>query len=114
MKIVEIHPLDITIETFKSIQRFLSAKISLENRGTRPIIHFFARVDIAYWEEAGSKWRVCSIAVINYKTEVVVEKVYSIGKFVHPYIPGYLAFRELPLILEVAKKLVITARLAYI
>lgn len=43
--------------------------------------------------------------MIDYNTKNIVENVNSIGKIKFPYIQGCLAFRELPLILEIVKKL---------
>ncbi|CAM3250630.1 endonuclease V [Filibacter tadaridae] len=101
----EKQSLSIEIEKFKTIQTFLSDKISLKNGRAVERIQFCAGVDVAYWEEAGVEWGVCSIVVIDYDTKVVVDKTHSIGKITVPYIPGYLAFRELPLVLDAAKKL---------
>ncbi len=43
--------------------------------------------------------------MVDYQTKNVVEKVHGVGEVTVPYLPGVLAFRELPLILEAAKKL---------
>ena len=52
-----------------------------------------------------TKYGTCCIVIIDYGTKEVVEKVYSYGEIPIPYIPGFLAFRELPLIIEAVKKL---------
>jgi deoxyribonuclease V len=105
MKIEEIHSLNIEVERFETIQTLLFNKISLKNRGIDKGIKFCAGVDLAYWKEEQIEWGVCSIIVIDYETGAFVEKTYSAGKVTVPYIPGYLAFRELPLIVRAAKKL---------
>ncbi len=64
-----------------------------------------AGVDVAYWEEDGREWGVCSIVVVDYETRAVVEKTDSNGKVTVPYVSGYLAFRELSLVMDAAKKL---------
>ncbi|MHA6259690.1 endonuclease V [Sporosarcina sp. CAU 1771] len=69
-------------------------------------MRLFAGEDVAYWQHAGSEWGVCSIIVIDCLTKKATEKVYSVGRVYEPYVPGYLAFRELPLFINAAKKLV--------
>lgn len=62
-------------------------------------------VDLAYWNIREEEYAVCCIVVLEQKTKQVIESEYSFGKVEVPYIPGCLAFRELPLILETVKKL---------
>lgn len=105
MKINHIHPLNVEPEMYDIIQAMLSSKVILKNYSIDKSITFCAGVDLAYWKEEEIEYGVCSIIVIDYETKMVVEKVCSSGKITVPYIPGYLAFRELPLIVEAAKKL---------
>lgn len=60
---------------------------------------------MAYWDVNKTKYGTCCIVIIDYGTKEIVEKVYSYGEIPIPYIPGFLAFRELPLIIEAVKKL---------
>ena len=92
-------------ENFKTIQTFLSNKVSLENLKTIDYITLIAGVDVAYWGGAGMESGICCIIVIDFETKAVVEKTYSTEKITIPYAPGYLAFRELPLVIKAAKKL---------
>jgi len=55
--------------------------------------------------EAGTEYAVCCIVVIDYETNEVLEKAHTVSIIDFPYVPGCLAFRELPLVLETAKKL---------
>ncbi|PID23262.1 endonuclease V [Sporosarcina sp. P3] len=103
--IQDVHSLSIDQTKWQAIQIRLKEKITLVNRITATDIKFIAGVDVAYWEEAGVEWGVCSIIVIDYATKAVVEEATSTGIVTVPYIPGYLAFRELPLVLEAVKKL---------
>lgn len=102
MEIVDVHPLDSNVDMFEAIQNRLVQNINLDSF-THPF-HYCAGVDIAYWETEGTQWGACGIIVVDFVTKGIVEKVHSIGKVSVPYIPGYLAFRELPLILKAAKK----------
>lgn len=64
-----------------------------------------AGVDLAYWKQREEEYAVCCIVVIDYNTKKVLEKVHSVEKITFPYIPGCLAFRELPVVLTTIKKL---------
>lgn len=77
----------------------------MANRIPATDIKLVAGVDVAYWEDEGMEWGVCSIIVMDYATKTVIEETTSTGMVTVPYIPGYLGFRELPLVLEAAKKL---------
>lgn len=106
MEIKKIHDFKATSEDeFISIQKSLVNKIKLVTTFNEENIQLCAGVDLAYWEEKGEQFGVCSIVVIDYHTKKEVEKVHSHGKITIPYTPGFLAFRELPLVVEAAKKL---------
>lgn len=94
-----------TKEECRTLQQKLKAQIDLTSRVKMTHIHNCAGVDVAYWEENGISHGACSIVVVDYQTKNVVEKVHSVGEVTVPYLPGFLAFRELPLILEAVKKL---------
>nr|WP_235318454.1 MULTISPECIES: endonuclease V [Lysinibacillus] len=64
-----------------------------------------AGVDLSYWDINERKYGACCIVIIDCSTKGIVEKVYSYGEILIPYIPGFLAFRELPLVIEAVKKL---------
>ena len=104
--IQDVHSLSADNENWNAIQAELKEKICLANSMPATDIKFVAGVDVAYWEDDGIEWGVCSIIVMDYATKAVVEETTSTGLVTVPYIPGYLAFRELPLVLEAAKKLI--------
>lgn len=106
MDINSIHPLHVEITQFEAIQTSLASKISMGKSNIH--ITLCAGVDVAYWKAEGLEWGVCSIIVIDYQTKAVIEKTNSTMIVTVPYIPGYLAFRELPLIIQAAEKLVHT------
>lgn len=93
------------INEFTDIQNELLSKVNLENRFDVNEIKTIAGIDLAYWDVNNKTYGTCCIVMIDYYTKEVVEKVYSYGEISIPYISGFLAFRELPLILEAAKKL---------
>ena len=66
-------------------------------------LRLVAGVDLAYWKEGDDEWAVCCIVVIDYATHAIVEKQQSVGKIEVSYMPGFLAFREIPLVLKAAE-----------
>lgn len=108
MEIKEVHNFNIYEESeFIDIQNELKKKIMLKNTFNKYSIRLVAGVDLAYWEDGNKQYGTCCIVVIDYNTKEVVEKVNRVGEIEVPYIPGFLAFRELPLIIEASKKLVV-------
>lgn len=97
-----------TEEDYIKKQIELSGKIKRENTVNLSQVQIVAGVDLAYWkEEDGQEYAVCCIVVINYHTFEICEKVSYADKIEVPYIPGCLAFREVPLFLETYKKVTV-------
>ncbi|SFC98724.1 endonuclease V [Ruminococcus albus] len=93
-------------EKFRAIQEDLSSKISCTDSFDVNNIKTVAGIDLAYWkDENDDEQAVCCIVVIDFNTHEVMEKKHFSGKIDVPYMPGFLAFRELPLILETVKLL---------
>ena len=87
-------------EKFAEIQNELRQKISLEDSFSADDLKTVAGVDLAYWQEGDTERAVCCIVVIDAASGEVIEKKQCDGVIDVPYIPGYLAFRELPLVLK--------------
>ena len=92
-------------QEFLDIQNSLRGKIDLTDSFRTEDIKTVAGIDLAYWVEDGQEYAVCCIVVVDYLTHEVIEKKRSYGKIEVPYIAGFLAFREIPLILETVRKL---------
>lgn len=92
-------------EHFNKIQRDFAEKIKLENSFDEEGIKYVAGVDLAYWMEEDEEKAVCCIVIVEYATGKILEDVFALGKITIPYMSGYLAFRELPLVMEAASKL---------
>ena len=92
-------------QNFLDIQNSLREKINLTDNFKISDIKTVAGIDLAYWNENNQEYAVCCIVVVDYKNHTVLEKKQFHGKIEVPYIAGFLAFRELPLILETVKKL---------
>ena len=92
-------------EEYMAVQNELKKKIILTDSFEISELKTVAGVDLAYWKEGESECAVCCIVVIDMETHEVLEKKHYSGKIEVPYIPGFLAFRELPLVLKTAEKL---------
>ncbi len=93
-------------EEFLAIQNEFSRKISCKDSFDKTKIHTVAGVDLAYWKAAdGGEEAVCCIVVLDVHTHKVLEKKQYSGRIECPYMPGFLAFRELPLVLKAAEQL---------
>ena len=58
-----------------------------------------AGVDLAYWKREEMEYAVCCIVVLDYQSHKVLEEKEYMDVVKVPYVPGCLAFRELPLFL---------------
>lgn len=67
-------------------------------------IRFIAGVDVAYTKIGKQEYGCCSIIVVDYTTLNVIEQVEHVGKVDVEYYPGFLSFRELPVVLETIKQ----------
>lgn len=93
-------------EKYIKIQNELRNKLDLTDRIKPDEIEKIAGVDLAYWNnEDNEECAVCCIVVIDFKTHEVIERKAFAGKITCEYIPGFLSFREIPLILETVKLL---------
>jgi deoxyribonuclease V len=86
-------------QNFLKIQNDLKDKLDLTDSPILSELHTVAGVDLAYWKDAdGTECAVCCIVVIDYQTHEVLEKQQYSGRIEVEYVPGFLAFRELPLV----------------
>ena len=96
---------NVLIEKFSNIQSELLPGVKLVNDFKMENLKLIAGVDISYWDINEKNYGTCCIVIMDYSTKEIVECVYSYGEILFPYIPGFLAFRELPLVIEAVKKL---------
>ena len=88
-----------------NIQNELKEKICLSDSLELSGLKTTAGVDLAYWKQGDDEYAVCCIVIIDMNTHEVLEKKHYSGKIEVPYIPGFLAFRELPLVLKTVELL---------
>ena len=92
-------------EQFLKQQNELRNRINTEDAFDINSFKLVAGVDLAYWKNGDDEYAVCCIVVIDCVTHQVIEKKHYSGKIEVPYMPGFLAFRELPLVLKTAELL---------
>lgn len=92
-------------EQFLMQQNELRSKIQTTDGFSCDALKLVAGVDLAYWEENGTEYAVCCIVVIDFSTHEIVEKQHFSGTIDVPYMPSFLAFRELPLVIKTAELL---------
>ncbi len=92
-------------EEFLRQQNELRDKIEPTDKFDMDSVKLIAGVDLAYWNKGDDEYAVCCIVVIDKDTHEVIEKQHYSGKIEVPYMPGFLAFRELPLILKTVELL---------
>ncbi len=80
------------------IQNALQAKIRIPDKLLTPV-KTVAGVDLAYWKQEETEYAVCCIVVLDYHSHEVIEQKEYMDVVKVPYVPGCLAFRELPLFL---------------
>lgn len=92
-------------QEYLEIQNLLKNKLEIYDRFDKAKINTVAGVDLAYWNKGEKEYAVCCIVVIDFNTHKIIEKKHISGEIKTPYIPGFLAFRELPLVVKTAELL---------
>lgn len=93
-----------TEKEYIEIQKELSKKINLANTVDISKINTIAGVDLAYWKQGEKEFAACCIVVLDYDSHKMIERQEYVDEVKVPYIPGCLAFREIPLFMEAYKK----------
>ncbi|MFI5860373.1 endonuclease V [Streptomyces sp. NPDC051546] len=90
----------------KAIQDELRDRVVLTETGPPPGEGLIAGVDVAYDDERDLV--AAAAVVLDAATLRVVEEATSVGRVSFPYVPGLLAFRELPTVLAALEALTVT------
>ena len=94
------------VQEWEHEQRHWVDQVDLTDRNPIEDLHIAAGADTAYWtDSSGQEQGACCIVVVDFRTHDILETAQATGSVDAPYVPSYLAFRELPLVLEAAKKL---------
>jgi deoxyribonuclease V len=99
MKTNGIHSFRVNPEQAIRIQRRLRGKVITKGKASR--INFAAGVDVSFQGEKAT----CAVAVIDMRNLLLCDHAVAIRPIEFPYIPGLLAFREIPVILDALKKI---------
>ena len=96
------HTSDYDLGELRKIQKRLAARVVIEDLIKDPI-QAVTGFDIAYLDDEA----VTAAVTMNYGTLQVIEETTLIEHVSFPYIPTFLGFRETPLIIKLANKLVV-------
>ncbi|MEA3431214.1 MAG: endonuclease V [candidate division WOR-3 bacterium] len=97
MKTIFTHPFDVSIEEARRIQDELRGRVVLEcvkHSSNWP--ETVAGVDVAF--RNGIAYAVCE--VFSYPQLELLEEKTAFRRVTYPYIPGFLSFREIPVIID--------------
>lgn len=104
-KIMEIkhhHNWNVSIDEARKIQLDLKEKIKLSQLTER--VTLVAGADVSYSKKTGMCF--AAVSVFNFPEMKLVEQCHAIGPVTFSYIPGYLTFREAPILLEAFEKII--------
>jgi deoxyribonuclease V len=90
-----------SVQSLRDIQRSIAHDVILEDQLPLEAIKKIGAFDCA---QLGDKL-ICAAIVVEFPSMKVIERKFLIKKASMPYVPGYLAFREGPLMLELYYKL---------
>lgn len=93
-----------TLSQARIIQQTLAAHVSTID--TFNSITYVAGVDVGYNKNTNEQ--IAAAVLFDTRTNSLIETVLATRPILFPYIPGFLSFREIPVILEALKKLSVT------
>ncbi|MCK5833025.1 deoxyribonuclease V [bacterium] len=103
MKLKAIHNWDVTIEEAKAIQLQLAPKVLAKGGPSIKDINFIAGCDVAF--DIKNKIAYGSLVLMSYPDLEILSTISGEASLRFPYIPGFLTFREMEVLLKLFKKL---------
>jgi deoxyribonuclease V len=100
MEVRRLHPWDVSEDEAVAIQQRLRALVVRENRFDPAQVRTIAGIDASYRDKAYAAVVVLALPDLEIVAQVVAERETSF-----PYVPGLLAFREAPAVLDAMEKL---------
>lgn len=99
MKILTLHPWEVSLEEASRIQKTLRTRVILKN-SFRDIHHikWIAGCDMSI--DAAAHRVFGGVIVYTFPELKEVERKYAVRKLSFPYVPGFLSFREGPVLLD--------------
>ncbi len=104
VRIEPLHSWNLGLDEARELQKRLTPLVSQENEVISP--RYIAGVDVSAGR--GAKQAVAAVVVLTYPEMEIAEVRTAQGILGFPYIPGFLSFREAPIVLEAFEKLEIT------
>ncbi|MCK6471832.1 MAG: endonuclease V [Planctomycetes bacterium] len=102
MRIRNLHRWNLSIPAAKALQSRLAPRVSAKTpRGFAP--RFVAGADMSH--QRGSQWLYGAVVVLDLKDFSVIETACARRRMTFPYVPGYLSFREAPVLLDCFRKI---------
>ena len=101
MKVVHRHPWEVSPKEAVAIQNRLRHLVSCESSSGLSQVHTVAGVDVGIKDDVAR----AAVVVLSYPDLTPVEQDVAERPVEFPYIPGLLAFREAPVILEILESL---------
>ncbi|NOZ62960.1 MAG: deoxyribonuclease V [Calditrichaeota bacterium] len=101
MKIAHTHSWQVTLKKAADIQEELAKKLFFEPLIGR--VKYIAGADVAYFDQM--RRSVGAVTVMKFPELNIVEQTFAVVDVTFPYIPGYLTFREAPVLLKAFEEL---------
>jgi deoxyribonuclease V len=98
MEYRRLHPWNVSVRRAARIQEMLRSRLRIPGRPSRRAPALVAGADVSY--DRGSAIIFGAVVVLTWPDLEVVETRGSIGRARFPYVPGYLSFREIPILLK--------------
>lgn len=101
MKYHQVHSFPVTPDRMEELQNDLRKQIEIISYPHTPKI--VCGIDLAYFQDRA----VAVLVAMDHKSKEIIEIVHHLDIVLEPYVPGFLAYRELPLILQAWEKLTV-------
>ena len=98
-----LHPWNVSLRRAARIQEKLRSRLRLNAPPRRWTIRHVAGADVSY--DRGSDVIYGAVVVLRYPDLTIVETAGAAGRARFPYVPGYLSFREIPILLRAFRKI---------
>lgn len=96
MRFRQLHRWDVSPKRAAAIQRSLRRRLRLRGRPLEP--RLIAGADVSYDKRSDAIH--AAVVVLSWPGLALVERAVASGRARFPYIPGYLSFREIPILLK--------------
>ncbi len=98
MRILNLHEWDVEVARAKEIQEKLRSRVSTRNSLNMKKLRWVAGADMSYTRGEGVFFG--AVVVLSFPDLTPVEEKWVSGRVDFPYIPGFLSFREAPILLR--------------